>query len=409
MYHLRNFLDDKFEKIRSIIDNEYNQMNEYINLIGSANYAFPSVLEAMNTPFNLNPSEGSRRNRFFPLCDDIDELENMAEELLQNLFQCDGYASNIEAYSGTQANQIVYQAILQKNDTVIVMEPNAGGHVSHLHYLKTFCNIYTYSVNELEEIDYEGINELCKKHSPKLLIAGTSSYPRNIDYKKISEICQRYNALLLADISHTAIYIAAKKHPSPFGYADFVTFTTHKTTRGIRGGIVMCKKEFISKINRATFPIVQGAPKFNEVLAKTIMLAELTSIDITEYTNRILKISQAFVDVFREQGLKLYTNGSDSHLVVIDLRNSSLSGKEGEDLLLKQHILVNRNQLPNDTRNTNITSGIRIGILTLATLNMPEFEYNQIAALIASTISQKRIINSTLASDIIKQYKVIQK
>ena len=409
MYHLRNFLDDKFEKIRSIIDNEYNQMNEYINLIGSANYAFPSVLEAMNTPFNLNPSEGSRRNRFFPLCDDIDELENMAEELLQNLFQCDGYASNIEAYSGTQANQIVYQAILQKNDTVIVMEPNAGGHVSHLHYLKTFCNIYTYSVNELEEIDYEGINELRKKHSPKLLIAGTSSYPRNIDYKKISEICQRYNALLLADISHTAIYIAAKKHPSPFGYADFVTFTTHKTTRGIRGGIVMCKKEFISKINRATFHIVQGAPKFNEVLAKTIMLAELTSIDITEYTNRILKISQAFVDVFREQGLKLYTNGSDSHLVVIDLRNSSLSGKEGEDLLLKQHILVNRNQLPNDTRNANITSGIRIGILTLATLNMPEFEYNQIAALIASTISQKRIINSTLASDIIKQYKVIQK
>ena len=276
MYHLENFLGDKFEKIRSIIDNEYIQMNEYINLIGSANYAFPSVLEAMNTPFNLNPSEGNRGNRFFPLCDDIDALENMAEELLQELFHCEDYASNIEAYSGTQANQIVYQSVLKMNDTVIVMAPKAGGHVSHFHYLKTFCNIYTYSVNDLEEIDYDEIDQLCRNYRPKLLIAGTSSYPRNIDYKKISSICKRNNVLLLADISHTAIYIAANKHISPFGYADFVTFTTHKTTRGIRGGIVMCKKEFISKIDHATFPIVQGAPKFNEILAKTVMLAELT-------------------------------------------------------------------------------------------------------------------------------------
>ena len=149
MYHLENFLGDKFEKIRLIIDNEYIQMNEYVNLIGSANYAFPSVLEAMNTPFNLNPSEGSRGKRFFPLCDDIDALENLAEEWLQKLFRCEGYASNIEAYSGTQANQIVYQSVLKMNDTVIVMEPKAGGHVSHFHYLKTFCNIYTYSVNDL--------------------------------------------------------------------------------------------------------------------------------------------------------------------------------------------------------------------------------------------------------------------
>nr|WP_305182652.1 serine hydroxymethyltransferase [uncultured Schaedlerella sp.] len=407
MYHLENFLGDKFEKIRSIIDNEYIQMNEYINLIGSANYAFPSVLEAMNTPFNLNPSEGNRGNRFFPLCDDIDALENMAEELLQELFHCEDYASNIEAYSGTQANQIVYQSVLKMNDTVIVMAPKAGGHVSHFHYLKTFCNIYTYSVNDLEEIDYDEIDQLCRNYRPKLLIAGTSSYPRNIDYKKISSICKRNNVLLLADISHTAIYIAANKHISPFGYADFVTFTTHKTTRGIRGGIVMCKKEFISKIDHATFPIVQGAPKFNEILAKTVMLAELTSLDITEYVNRILKISNTFIDIFKSQGLKLYTNGSDSHLIVIDLRESSLSGKEGEDLLLKQHVLVNRNQLPNDKRKANVTSGIRIGILTLATLNMPESEYKQIANLLASTITQNRLIDCTLVKEIIKTYRII--
>ena len=407
MYHLRNFLGGRFEKIQSIIDNEYTQMNEYINLIGSANYAFPSVLEALNTPFNLNPSEGSRGNRFFPLCNDIDELENMAEEWLRILFKWSDYDSNIEAYSGTQANQIVYQAILEKDDSVIVMATNAGGHVSHLHYLKTFCNVYTYSVDESENIDYDKIEILCKTYSPKLLIAGTSSYPRAIDYKKMSEICQKYSVLLLADISHTAIYIAAQNHISPFGYADFVTFTTHKTTRGIRGGIVMCRKEYISKINRATFPVVQGAPKFNEILAKTIMLAELNSMNIHEYVNRILNISQIFVDEFMAQGLKLYTNGSDSHLVVIDLRESSLSGKEGEDLLLRQHILVNRNQLPNDKRRANITSGIRLGILTLATLNFSNDDCYQLAELIASTIKQRRIINITFAKDIIKPYRVI--
>lgn len=407
MYCLRNFLGDRFERIRSIIDNECFQMNEYVNLIGSSNYAFPSVLEAMNTPFNLNPSEGYRGNRFFPLCEDIDLLENMAEVWLNTLFDCDGYASNIEAYSGTQANQIVYQAVLKKGDNVVIMETNAGGHVSHLHYLKTFCNVYTYSVDALEEINYEEIDQLCNKYKPKLLIAGTSSYPRAINYKIISQICQHYNTLLLADISHTAIYIAANRHISPFGYADYVTFTTHKTTRGIRGGIVMCKKEYISKVNRATFPIVQGAPKFNEVLAKAIMLAELTSMDISGYVDKILEISKKFVDTFRNEGLMLYTNGSDSHLIVIDLRKSSLTGKDGEELLLKQHILVNRNQLPHDQRDVHTTSGIRIGVLTLATLNMLESEYEQLACLIAATIKKKDIIDDTLASKIIRRYKII--
>lgn len=407
MYHLKNFLDNRFEKISAIIENESTQMNDYVNLIGSANYAFPSVLEAMNTPFNLNPAEGSRGNRFFPLCNNIDALEEMAEKWLQKLFHSEEYTSNIEAYSGTQANQIVYQAVLKKNDAVIAMASTAGGHVSHHHYLRTFCDVYSYSVNEQEEINYQEIEDLCKKYNPKLLIAGASSYPRDINYIKLSEICHKYNVLLLADISHTVIYIISNRHTSPFGYADFVTFTTHKTTRGIRGGIIMCKKEYLSQINRASFPIVQGAPKFNEILAKTIMLGELQSIDISKYVDSILTISHTFVDIFKEHGLKLYTNGSDSHLIVIDLRNSALTGKDGEDLLLEQHILVNRNQLPYDKRNAHITSGIRIGILTLATLNMPEDEYREIATLIASTISQNRIIDKTLVSEIIKSYKII--
>ena len=408
MYHLRRFLGGKFDRIQAIIDNEYVQMNEYVNLIGSANYAFPTVLEAMNTPFNLNPSEGSRGRRYFPLCDDIDTLETLADEWLSKLFHCTGYSSNIEPYSGTQANQIVYQAVLEKNDTVIAMASNAGGHVSHYHYLKTFCNIYTYSVDKNEELDYEAIEELCRKHSPKLLIAGASSYPRNIDYIKLSDICKKYQTYLLADISHTAIYIATSRHTSPFGYADFVTFTTHKTTRGIRGGIVMCKNEFISKINRATFPIVQGAPKFNEILAKVVMLGELLETDLESYVDCILNISNEFVDVFKKNGLKLYTDGTDSHLILIDLRNSHYSGKDCEDLLLKQNILVNRNQLPDDARNALNTSGIRIGVLTLATLGMPQNEYKQIASLIATTITEQRVISTTLAREIITHYKLIE-
>lgn len=407
MYHLKNFLENRFEKISAIISDECAQMNDYINLIGSANYAFPSVLEAMNTPFNLNPAEGSRGKRFFPLCDNIDILEEIAEKRLQKLFNCDEYASNIEAYSGTQANQIVYQAVLKKNETVIAMASDAGGHVSHHHYLKTFCNVYLYSVDEQEEINYNEIEALCEKYNPKLMIAGASSYPRNIDYRKLSKICHKYNTLLLADISHTAIYIISNRHTSPFGYADFITFTTHKTTRGIRGGIIMCKKEFLPQINRAAFPIVQGAPKFNEILAKTIMLEELNAMNIDQYVDNILTISHTFVEIFNAHGLKLYTSGSDSHLIVIDLRESSLTGKEGEDLLLAQHILVNRNQLPFDKKNAHITSGIRLGVLTLATLNMPEDEYRQIAELIALSISQHCIIDQTLVSKIIAPYKII--
>ena len=407
MYHLQNFLGNRFDRIQAIIDNEHSQMNLYANLIGSANYSFPSVLEALNTPFNLNPSEGSRRKRYFPQCNSIDELENIAESLLIELFQCKDYGANIEPYSGTQANHIVYQAILKNDDAVLVMRTSDGGHVSHYHYLKTFCNVYDYGVNKDEEIDYEEIERKCQLYHPKLVIAGASSYPRNIDYKKISAICKKYNAYLLADISHTVIYIMNQTHISPFDYADFVTFTTHKTTRGIRGGIVLYKKEFESLINRATFPIVQGAPKFNELLAKTIMLCELKELDIQKYVKKILEISQFFSDTFTRNSIELYTKGTDSHLLLLNLRKHNLTGKYCEDMLLNQHILTNRNQVPNDNFIASVASGLRIGILTLATLDMPQSEYSIIASIIAETILKGKIIDTTTVSQIMKYYKII--
>lgn len=407
MYHLQNFLGDRFDRIQAIINNEHYQMNLYANLIGSANYPFPSVLDALNTPFNLNPAEGSRGKRYFPQCNNTDELEDISESLLVELFQCKNYGANIEPYSGTQANHIVYQAILKKEDSVLAMRTSDGGHVSHHHYLKSFCNVYDYGVNCDEFIDYDEIEKKCQLYHPKLVIAGASSYPRNIDYKKISGICKKYNAYLLADISHTVIYIMNQTHTSPFDYADFVTFTTHKTTRGIRGGIILYKKEFESLINRATFPIIQGAPKFNELLAKTIMLSELKELNIQKYVAKILEISQFFSDTFSRNGIDLYTKGTDSHLLLLDLRKNNLTGKDCEDMLLNQHILTNRNQIPNDSLNASVASGLRIGVLTLATLQMPQNEYSVIASIIAETILKRKIIDTTTISHIMEPYKII--
>lgn len=400
-----NYYDSK---IMQIIDNEYNNINCYANLIGSANYAFPSVIEALNTPFNLNPAEGSIGKRYFPLCNGIDELEILGEQKLRELFNIsEEYSANLEPYSGTQANQVVYNAVLEKNATVVAMNSKCGGHVSHHHFLKKYFNLIEYGIDDKERINYEQIEEICKIYHPKLLIAGCSSYPRQIDYVKIGEICKKYNIKLLADISHTVIYIINKTHISPFGIADFVTFTTHKTTRGIRGGIVMYKSEYKKIIEKSIFPFIQGAPKFNEILAKVVMIEELLHMNIDSYVNQILQITKTFVTEFKKNNLKLYTNGSDSHIITIDLQNNGLTGKQCEDLLKQQYVLVNRNSLPFDKLSPIVTSGIRIGTLSLATLDMDVDDYSKILQLIIDTILHKRIISDCLVKNIIKKYSIV--
>lgn len=407
MYCINHFLDNKFERVKAIVESEYGNINSYVNLIGSANYAFPSVLHALDTPFNLNPLEGSRGKRFFPMSDNIDELSRLGEMLVNRLFNTNNYYVNLEPYSGTQANHIVYQAILSKGDKVVAMSTSSGGHISHGLYIKQYYQLIEYNITQNEDIDYNEIRNICVKNKPKLLIAGFSSYPRSVDYKLLGQICEETGTLLMADISHTAIYIMANTHISPFNYADFVTFTTHKTTRGIRGGIIMCKSEHKKKIDRAIFPIEQGAPKFNEILAKVVMLCELNEMDITDYVNKIMTISKKFVEVFISYGLRIFTSGTDTHLVLIDLRNEDITGKQCEDLLCQEHILVNRNQLPNDQKSAFETSGIRLGVLTLATLNMSAEDYTIIAETIAKTLLQKQVVDKQVVPKIIKKYKVI--
>ena len=409
MYQKLNLNNDFYNnEITRIISKEYENINSYANLIGSANYAFPSVLEVLNTPFNLNPAEGSIGERYFPLCDGIDDLEIFGEQKLRELFNIDNeYSINLEPYSGTQANQIVYNSILEKNDTVVAMNSRCGGHVSHHHFLKKYFNLIEYGIDENEIINYKQIEEICKNYHPKLLVAGCSSYPRQIDYVALGKICKKYNVKLLADISHTVIYIINKNHISPFGVADFVTFTTHKTTRGIRGGIVIYKSEYKKIINKSVFPFMQGAPKFNEILAKVVMIDELLHTDINSYVNDILKITNTFVNHFNNNNLKLYTGGSDSHIITIDLTDNNLTGKQCEELLKQQHILVNRNSLPYDKLGPSITSGIRIGTLSLATLKMDVNDYCKILDVITLTILQKQIIDNNLVESIVKKYSII--
>lgn len=409
MYQKLNLKNDYYNpKLMSIINNEYENINSYANLIGSANYAFSSVLEALNTPFNLNPAEGTIGGRYFPLCNGIDELEIFGEQQLRELFNIDNtYSVNLEPYSGTQANQIVYNSILNKNDTVVAMNSKCGGHVSHHHFLKKYFNLIEYGIDENEIINYKQIEEICKNHHPKLLIAGCSSYPRQVDYKTLGEICKKYNVKLLADISHTVIYVINKNHISPFGIADFVTFTTHKTTRGIRGGIVVYKSEYREIIDKSVFPFMQGAPKFNEVFAKVVMIEELLHIDINNYVNDIFKITNTFINHFIDNNFKLYTGGSDSHIITIDLTDTELTGKQCEELLQLQHILVNRNSLPYDKLGPSITSGIRIGTLSLATLKMSSDDYCKILDIITRTILQKQIVDTNSVENIIKKYSVV--
>lgn len=406
MYKIKSFLENKFERINAIIDNEYNTITKYACMIGSANYPFPSVMDAMSLPFQQNPNEGSRNHRYFPKTQNIDELEIYGEELINRFFNNNEYYSNIEAYSGTQANQIVYNAILEKGDIVLSLDSKAGGHISHQSFLKKYYTVINYNIDISNNIDYYNIEMLCKNYSPKLLIAGYSSYPRQVDYKKIGDICMKYGVYLLADISHTVLYIANKTHISPFGYADFITFTTHKTTRGIRGGVVLCKKSFKKKIDSCTFPLVQGAPKFNEILAKVIMFEELLHMDISNYVSKIMDISNLFVEKLKYNNIKMYTDGTDSHLILLDLTDYNITGKHCEELLEKQHILVNRNCIPYDKQSPLITSGIRLGTLCLATLNMSLDDCEILADIIIDTIINKEYIDKNIVINLMKNYKI---
>ena len=405
MYQLERFLGDRFNRINILLEQEYGMMHNNINMIGSANYPFPSVVKALGTPIYMNPAEGHPGRRYFPGCANLDDIEIYGEKLARQYFNLStNYDISLQPHSGTQANQIVYNACLKQGDKILSFRTDCGGHVSHSFFNKKYFNLVEYGIDENERVDYKQMSELAEQHEPKLIIAGASSYPREFDYALIKKIASDVDALLLADVAHTVLYTANDIHKTPFGYADFITFTTHKTLRGPRGGIIIYRKEWRKKIQTSIFPLSQGAPIFNEVLAKVVMFIELTSRDTKKYSESILKLAKHFSKCLQDQGLKLYTDGTDMHLVVVDLRGSSLTGVECERELESINILVNRNLVPHDPLPANVTSGLRFGLLSLATLDFTNPEIERLAALITRKIVFREEVKKEEVISLIKPH-----
>jgi glycine hydroxymethyltransferase len=408
MYTLKKLLGKQFDEINSIIDLEMGIMKNNIILIGSANFPFPSVMDALSFPFQYNPAEGIVGKRYFPKCESIDSLEIYGSRLLQKILNDtnEEYLTTFQPHSGTQANQIVYNAILDPGDCVISMSSKAGGHVSHNNFLRKYFNLKQFELNNENKIDFDKLDSICKYEKPKLLIVGASSYPYEIDYNKLNVICEKYGIYLLADISHTFNYIASNFHCSPIEHADFITFTTHKTTRGIRGGILMFKKKFSSQINPSIFPVTQGAPKYNEILAKIVMLVELDNMDIKKYCEACTWYSNTFIQYFNSRGIETTTNKSDVHYAILDLSNHNIDGKTAETRLANINILVNRNMIPNDKRGSLTTSGVRVGFLTLATLEFSKNDFFQLLQIMYEELFTEKNHSSSEIKKLINKYSI---
>ncbi len=409
MYLLKKFTQERFTRINEIIDSYNTIQNSTINLIACVSYMFPEVAEVLRFPLSTLPTEGLIENRYFPAYKYMDEIEIRAEYLTLNLFKIkSGYNVNIQPHSGTQANHIVYNAVLRNNDTVISLSPRDGGHISHTKISNGTVKVFHYFLDKDLKFDYDHIEELVKKNLPKLIIAGVSSYPREIDFLRLSEIAKKYNSYLLADISHTAVFIAAGIYKTIFPYVDFATYTMEKNLRGPHGGVIIYKSEFKNKISYSTFPISQGGPIQNMLFGKLVALEILNQEDVYEYALRIRNNARQISETLIERGLDVITGGTDSHIVLVDTKKSiGLTGQEAETLLGNNRILVNKNLVPNDTESPLTTSGIRIGSTTITNLGYSTSNIALLANIVSDILMNKDVNKSDLNSLLNRYHKKI--
>ena len=313
MYILDKFSEERLTRFNAIIDTYNNTQNSYINLIACVSYVFSEVLSAIQYPLSTLPTEGVINSRYFPLSSYMDDIENIAEELTLKLFNIEsGFRVNIQPHSGTQANHIIYNSILSKNDKVLSLKPSDGGHISHSKIFNGNTEVIYYSLTKDNTIDYENIRLIVEQHNPKLIIAGGSSYPREINYKKIAEIASEYDTYVLADISHTALFLSGGIHENIFPYIDFATFTMEKNLRGPHGGIIIYKECFHQKICQSIFPYSQGSPIQNIMFGKAVALQLLSDIDIKSYALDVVSNARCIADVLMNNGIEVVTAGTDS-------------------------------------------------------------------------------------------------
>jgi glycine hydroxymethyltransferase len=362
-----------------------------IELIASENFVSPAVMAAAGSHLTNKYAEGYPAHRYYGGCEFVDVAEDLARERLKKLFGCE--YCNVQPHSGASANLAVFFAFLQPGDTVMGMNLAHGGHLSHgspVNISGKYFNIVPYGVNrETELLDYDEMEKIALECKPKMIVSGASAYSRIIDFKRIRGICDKVGAIMMVDIAHIAGLVAAGLHPSPVPYADVVTTTTHKTLRGPRGGVIMCKEQYGKQIDKAIFPGVQGGPLMHIIAAKAVAFQEALQPSFKIYQQQIVKNAAAMADEFKKLGVKMVSGGTDNHLILLNLTDTGVTGKELEKMLDEVHITVNKNAIPWDTQKPFVTSGIRVGTPAMTTRGMKEKEARTIARLIAKVIVEK--------------------
>ena len=377
--------------IFDIIEKEHQRQLKGIELIASENFASEAVMEAMGSYLTNKYAEGYPSKRYYGGCQVVDEVEELARERAKKLFGAEH--ANVQPHSGSQANMAVYFTILQPGDTVLGMNLSHGGHLTHgsaVNFSGRLYNFVSYGVNkETERIDYEEVRRLALEYKPKLIVAGASAYSRIIDFKKLKEICDEVAAYFMVDMAHIAGLVATGAHPSPVPYADFVTSTTHKTLRGPRGGLILCKEKYAKALDKNIFPGIQGGPLMHTIAAKAVCFKEALQPEFKEYIDRVVKNCKVLAEELVKYDFKLVSNGSDNHLILIDLNNKDITGKDAEKRLDSIGITVNKNTVPNETKSPFVTSGIRIGTAAVTTRGFDEEDMKEVAALINDAIENK--------------------
>ncbi len=373
------------------ISKEMEREHEKIVLIASENYVSPAVLEAQGSIFTNKYAEGYPGRRYYGGCEYADVVENLAIERAKQIFGADHV--NVQPHSGSQANMAVYFAMLKPGDKILGMNLSHGGHLSHgasVNFSGMLYGKVSYGVNKEGYIDYDEVRRLSHEHRPRMIVVGASAYSRVIDFKVFSEIAKEVGAYLMADIAHIAGLIAAGVHPSPVPYADFVTTTTHKTLRGPRGGMIMCRADYARAVDKMIFPGIQGGPLVHVIAAKAVALQEAMTEDFKKYQKNVVDNARTLAGELIGKGFRIISGGTDNHLMLVDLTGNGITGKDAEDALDKAGITVNKNAIPYDERSPAVTSGIRLGTPSITTRGMGREEMIEIAGLISSVIKNNK-------------------
>lgn len=411
MSDITEFLVPQDPAVAEAISQELQRQRDKIELIASENFASRAVMAAQGSCLTNKYAEGYPGKRYYGGCEHVDIVENLARERVKQLFGAEH--ANVQPHSGAQANYAAYQAVLQPGDTVLGMNLAHGGHLTHgspVNFSGKLYHFEEYGVDpETEMIDYDAMEKKALEVQPKLIVAGASAYPRIIDFARIREICDKCGALMMVDMAHIAGIVAAGRHPNPVRYADIVTSTTHKTLRGPRGGIILCKKELAKAIDKSVFPGAQGGPLMHIIAAKAVAFGEALKPEFTGYIDQVLRNAQAFADALQSVGFRLVSGGTDNHLLLVDVKSMGLTGAEAEKALDDCNITCNKNGIPFDTEKPTVTSGIRLGTPAGTTRGLKEDDFRKLAEIMKIILVDKDPARGTaMAKEITDRYPLYE-